>query len=248
MKPLKVLVACEESQEVCKAFRELGHEAYSCDIQECSGGHPEWHTRGDVKDLLDPVNAKFSPDCQRYGILPFLTMDNELHLVDGKWDLIIAHPPCQKLSNACAVNLGRKDSVCSTKEWREKFFNDRTEAAIFFMTFLCANCDHIAVENPAGYMSTHFRKPDQYIDPYMFGEPWKKQTGLWLKGLPKLKPTNIVTPTGKWVQQNKMNRPAKSEAWEVIGFRDAKTRSKTFTGIARAMAEQWSAYIEQTDT
>lgn len=234
---MNVLIACEESQEVCKAFRAKGHRAFSCDIQECSGGHPEWHINGDVTEIVNPM---FIKEWDYYGILPFSTLDGEVHTVRGKWDLIIAHPPCQKLSVAGGVNLGRKDgSVCQTQEWREKFFNDRTDAAIFFMRFLAADCDKVCVENPVGYMSTHFRKPDQYIEPFQYGDPWKKKTGLWLKGLPLLRPTQVVIPHGKWVQQNKKNMAPREEAWEIVGFRDAKTRSKTFPGIAKAMADQW---------
>lgn len=224
---MKILVACEESQRVCTAFREKGHNAFSCDILPCSGGHPEWHIQGDVLPLLN-------------GRCEFKTVDGTRHKIEGKWDLIIAHPPCQKLSCAGAVNLGRKGCSCETPEWREKFFNDRTEAAIFFMRFMACDCDKVCVENPVGYMNTHYRKPDQFIEPYQFGDPWKKKTGLWLKGLKPLQPTNIVVPTGKLVQQNKMGQPPKSEAWEVVGFSDAKTRSKTFEGIAKAMAEQWA--------
>ena len=192
-------------------LRRLGHEAYSCDIQDCSGGHPEWHIKGDALELLKM-----------------------------KWDMIIAHPPCQKLSNAGAVNLGRKGCVCETNEWKEQFLKDREKAVSFFMAFINADCEKICVENPDGYMNTHYQRPTQHVEPYMFGDPWKKKTGLWLKGLPKLVPTNIVVPLGKWVQQNKMGKVAKSEAWEVVGYRDAKTRSKTFPGIAKAMAEQWA--------
>lgn len=226
-KPLKVLVACEESQAVTKEMRRLGHEAYSCDIRECSGGHPEWHIMGDALPLIN-------------GRCEFKTMDGKTHRIEGRWDLLIAHPPCQKLSNAGAVNMGRKDSVCATSQWRERFLQDRCDAAIFFMTFLTADCNKICVENPDGYMNTHFRKPDQHIEPYEYGDAWKKKTGLWLKGLPPLQPTQVVKPVGKWVQQNKKGRPAKSEAWEVIGTRSAKVRSKTFPGIAKAMAEQWA--------
>lgn len=223
---MKVLVACEESQTVCKAFRERGHEAYSCDVIECSGGHPEWHIKGDA---LKVINGR----CE------FQTADGETHRIGGKWDLLIAHPPCQKLSCAGAVNLGRKDCVCATAKWREQFFNDRTDAAIFFMSFLAADCDHICVENPVGYMSSHYKKPTQYIEPFYFGDPWKKKTGLWLKGLNKLTPTNIVTPAGKWVQQNKKGMAPKSEAWEVLGHRSQRLRSLSFPGTASAMAEQW---------
>ena len=235
---MKVLVACEESQAVCKAFREKGHEAYSCDILECSGGHPEWHIKGDVLRVLNPTQH-CTPVGDVFEGIEFKTVDGVAHTIQPKWDLIIAHPPCQKLSCAGAVNLGRKGCACETPEWREKFFNDRTEAVIFFMQFMACNCDRVCVENPVGYMNTHYRKPDQFVEPFQFGDPWKKKTGLWLKGLNPLKPTNVVTPTGKWVQQNKMGQPPKSEAWEVVGFTDAKTRSKTFEGVAKAMAEQW---------
>lgn len=228
---MRVLVACEESQEVCKAFRALGHEAYSCDIEPCSGGHSEWHIQQNVLPLID-------------GTCAFRTGDGAAHHIEGLWDLLIAHPPCQKLSNAGAVNMGRKDSICKTQEWREKFLNDRCDAAIFFMTFLTANCGKICVENPDGYMNTHYRPPTQHIEPYMFGDAWKKKTGLWLKGLPKLKPTNVVMPRGKWVQQNKKGKIAKSEAWEVVGVRNAKMRAKTFPGIAQAMAEQWGGICD----
>ena len=221
---MKVLIACEESQRVCCAFREKGHEAYSCDILEPSGGHPEWHIHGDVLQVIGGGTV--------------VTMDGVNHEI-GKWDLMIAHPPCQKLCCAGGVNLGRKNSRTATPEWREKFFKDRTDAAIFFMALLAADVPRIAVENPVGYMNTHYRKPDQIIEPYMFGDPWKKATCLWLKGLAPLTPTNIVTPAGKWVQQNKMGQPARSEAWGVVGTRDAKERARTFFGIARAMADQW---------
>lgn len=161
-------------------------------------------------------------------------------MIETSWDMIIAHPPCQKLSNAGAVNLKRKNCICASSEWRQQFLQDRCDAAIFFMAFLAADCPRICVENPDGFMNTHYRPPSQHIEPYMFGDPWKKKTGLWLKGLPLLKPTQIVIPTGKWVQINKKGRPAKSEAWEVIGYRNAKMRAKTFPGIARAMAQQWA--------
>lgn len=227
---MNVLIACEESQAVCIEMRRLGHNAFSCDVQECSGGHPEWHIMGDVLPLIN-------------GRCKFKTMDGKTHRIEGRWDLLIAHPPCQKLSNAGTVNMGRKDSVCATSKWRERFLQDRCDAAIFFMTFLTADCDKICVENPDGYMNTHFRKPDQHIEPYEYGDAWKKKTGIWLKGLPPLQPTQVVKPVGKWVQQNKKGRPAKSEAWEVIGTRSAKMRSKTFPGIARAMAEQWAGAV-----
>lgn len=223
---MNVLVACEESQTVCKAFREKGHNAYSCDIQDCSGGHPEWHILGDVLPLLN-------------GCCTFQTMDGKTHYQGTRWDLLVAHPPCTKLSNAGAVNLGRKNCKCETREWREQFFNDRTDAAIFFMRMIAADCERIVVENPVGYMSTHYRPPDQYIEPYFFGDPFKKKTGLWIKNLPLLKPTLIVEPICKLVQMNKCGQKAKSESYAVVGTRDPKQRSRTFPGIAKAMADQW---------
>ena len=224
---MRILVACEESQAVTIELRRLGHEAYSCDIQDCSGGHPEWHIKGDVIPLLN-------------GRCRFQTMDGECHEIDGRWDMIIAHPPCTKLSNATVINLHKKKGITTTKEWREKFFNDRCEAAIFFLTFLVADCERICIENPDGYMNTHFKKPMQHIEPYMFGDPWKKKTGLWLKGLSPLIPTNVIEPKGKWVDQGQHTQRRSNSKWETRGKKNAKDRSKTFPGIARAMAEQWA--------
>lgn len=220
MKRLKVLVACEESQRVCKAFRDLGHEAYSCDIQEPSGGHPEWHIKTDVLRYLSPVS-------EIEGILPFLTMDGESHFIEGKWDLIIAHPPCTHL----AVSGMRW-----FKEGKKPMYL-QDEAADFFMKFINADCQHIAVENPVCIMSTRYRKPDQIINPWMFGHTQQKKTCLWLKGLPNLKETNNV-------YDKMMKLPVKERTmiWQ-MGSGHSKERSKTFEGIAKAMAEQWSKYL-----
>ena len=210
---MKVLVACEESQAVCKAFRELGHEAYSCDIQECSGGHPEWHIQGDVLPLL-----------------------NE------KWDLIIAHPPCTYLT--LTGNKWFKPEYKDRFPDREK---QREEAVKFFMMFANADCEKIAIENPVCIMSSRWRKPDQYIEPYYFGDPEKKKTGLWLKGLPKLVPTDVVEPI---IVQCKSG--AKEPRWHMETMKlppkerskaRSKARSKTFPGIACAMAEQWGGDV-----
>ena len=222
---MKLLVCCEESQTVCKAFRELGWEAYSCDIEPESGGHPEWHIQQDVLPLIDG-------DCS------FKTVDGTEHHIEGQWDLLICHPPCTYLT--CSGNRWYKP------EYKDKFPNrieQRERAVEFFMTFINANCEHIAVENPVGIMSTRYRKPNQYIQPYYFGDPEKKTTGLWLKGLPCLKPTNIVeaviirTKSGvnepRWHMET-MYLPPKERA---------KLRSKTFPGIAKAMAEQWTEYL-----
>ena len=223
---MKVLVACEESQAVCKAFREKGHEAYSCDIQECSGGHQEWHIMQDVVPLLN-------------GRCFFKTMDGIEHSIDGKWDLIIAHPPCTYFSNATMVNLGRKDHPdVFNEEWKMSFFEKRKNAFDFVQTIYSADCEKICIENVVGYLSTHFCKPNQYIEPYYFGDPWKKKTCLWLKGLPDLAPTEIVEPKGKWVRHH-LKTKDDLKGYENRGVYSAKERSKTFPGIAKAMADQW---------
>ena len=208
---MKVLVACEESQEVCKAFRELGHEAYSCDIQDCSGGHPEWHLKQDV--------------------IPLLNQD---------WDLIIAHPPCTFLT----VTGNRWFDVERYGDKAIQRHKDREEAVAFFMQFVNAKCEKIAIENPIGYMSTAYKKPSQIIHPYMFGDPARKATCLWLKGLPKLTPTNIVEPIIIHYQNGK----GTDNLWHMDTMKlppkeRAKARSKTFPGIAKAMAEQWGGKI-----
>lgn len=169
---MKVLVACEESQRVCIAFREKGHEAYSCDIQECSGGHPEWHI---VQDVLPLLNGRCT----------FLTSDGQAHKVDGRWDLIIAHPPCTYLTIAGACNIPKHP------ERIELGF----EAVRFFEKFLNADCEHICIENPPPMKRFSLPLCSQIIQPYMFGDPYNKRTCLWLLGLPFLIPTHIVKPS-----------------------------------------------------
>lgn len=218
---MKILIACEESQEVCKAFRERGHEAYSCDIQEPSGGHPEWHIFGDA---LQAVNGK-----------QVVTMDGVMHYI-GKWDLLIAHPPCTYLT----VTGNRWFNVERYGDKAVKRIKLREEAAAFFMAFVNADVCKIAVENPIGYMSTHYKKPTQIIEPYMFGDPERKSTCLWLRGLPPLIPTNIVEPKIIYYKNGK----GSDSRWhmDTMGLPSAersKARSKTFPGIAKAMAEQW---------
>lgn len=234
MKKLKVLVACEESQRVCVAFRELGHEAYSCDIQEPSGGHPEWHILGDVLPLLERERE-------------FSTMDNISHYVD-KWDLIIAHPPCTYLCNSGE----RWFNIERYGEKAKKRHKDREEAANFFLKFANADCEHIAIENPVGYMSTHYRKPNQIVQPFEYGYPARKATCLWLKGLPNLEPTKIVpyeTECGNY-SKGLAAAYARDENGKILRWNDpetAKQRSKTVPGIAKAMAEQWSKYLTEED-
>ena len=231
---MKVLVACEESQEVCKAFRALGHEAYSCDIQECSGGHPEWHIQGDVLPLIN-------------GNCEFWTVDKDgrgvgWHQIVGKWDLIIAHPPCTYLT--LAGNKWFKPEFENRFPERKR---QRQEAIDFFMQFVNADCQHVAIENPIGVMSSQYRKPDQYIEPYYFGDAEKKKTGLWLKGLPHLKPTNIVEPVIIHCKSGANEPRWHMETMKLPKEERSKARSKTFPGTAKAMAEQWGRYMEQED-
>lgn len=217
---MNVLIACEESQAVCKAFRAKGHNAFSCDVIEPSGDRPEWHIKGDVLKILNPCQISKS----FYGIV-FKTMDGEAHKIKGPWDLIIAHPPCTHL----AVSGMRW-----FKEGRKPLYL-QDEAADFFMKFINANCERIAVENPVCIMSTRYRKPDQIIHPWQFGHTQQKKTCLWLRGLPKLQETNNV-----YDEMMKLSEKERSAIWW-MGSGHAKERSKTFPGIAAAMAEQWGS-------
>ena len=195
---MKILCACEESQAVTIQLRVLGHLAYSCDIQECSGGHPEWHIQGDCIPLLS----------------------------EG-WDMILAFPPCTYLSFAGNRHLSQPGRL-----------QKREEAADFFMKFVNAPCDKICIENPVGYMNSIYRKPDQVIYPYMFGDNYMKKTCLWLKNLPRLEPTyQLPKPEPYYIQAN-----GKKRYWveTVHGSERQKIRSKTFPGIAAAMAFQFT--------
>ena len=231
---MKVLVACEESQAVTKEFRRLGHEAYSCDIIECSGGHPEWHIKQDVLTLLNP-DVQTLHDSQYYGFY-FRTMDGISHRIRGKWDMIIAFPPCTYLT----VTGNRWFNVERYGQKAIQRQNDREEAIKFFMSFANADCERIVIENPVGIMSTTWRKPNQIINPFEFGDPFEKKTCLWLKGIPKLKPTNIVeVPPRKHFDSGKSMPAWYADVWHLHKEERAKLRSKTFPGIAKAMAEQW---------
>lgn len=223
---MKVLVACEESQRVCAAFRERGHEAYSCDIQEPSGGHPEWHILGDALEAVKGGSVT--------------TMDGQAHEV-GKWDLLIAHPPCTYLT----VSGNRWFNIDKYGDKAIQRMKDRENAIAFFMAFINADCERIAVENPVGVMSRRYRKPNQTIQPYQFGEHARKKTCLWLKGLPNLQPTKVVDPGDILPGGHSVGAAAN---WAVDGNgkilpwndpQTAKIRSKTLLGIAKAMAEQW---------
>lgn len=224
---MNVLIACEESQAVCKAFRELGHRAFSCDVQECSGGHPEWHCNEDVLAIIN-------------GNCDFITMDGKKHTIEGKWDLIIAHPPCTYLSNAGAARLFPHKG-----ELNQERYEKGLQAKEFFMKMLDADCDHIAVENPIPSRIYGLPKYDQIIQPYEYGHPFSKKTCLWLKGLPKLQPTEIVKPEISWVSGGSKRPDGTPRDNKGMKFRDSKTKSKTFPGIAKAIAEQFSKYIEE---
>lgn len=197
----RILVACEESQAVTKELRARGHEAFSCDILDPSGGHPEWHLKKDVTPLLKK-----------------------------NWDMIIAFPPCHDIA------------VSGARYFKEKQADGRQDKAIeFFMQFAEAKCERIAIENPVGIMSTRWRKPDQIIQPYMFGDPVRKQTCLWLKNLPELVADNGVDP-----EANISYGEGRShQKWISHGTANGRRvrRSKTFPGVARAMAEQWGALV-----
>ena len=212
----KVLIACEESQAVTIAFRKLGFEAYSCDILPCTGGHPEWHYQQDVFEVINKG-----------------------------WDLMIAHPPCTYLSVSGAKHLYNKDGSLN----EERYQNQR-EALLFVKKLMDANIGHIAIENPISVISSKLRKPDQIVQPYWFGDSASKSTCLWLKNLPKLLPTNMVDKGEfkEWIGKN--GKIKKQPMWYYEALTKAKTteerrglRSKTFQGIADAMADQWGKYI-----
>lgn len=229
---MKVLIACEESQRVCIEFRKLGHEAYSCDIEPCSGGHPEWHIQEDVIPLLNG-NCKFK------------TCDGLEHEILGKWDMIIAFPPCTHLT----VTGNRWFNIDKYGHKAIERIEKRKKAIKFFMEFVNADCDHIAIENPVGVISTEYRKPTQIIQPYMFGDAERKQTCLWLIGLPKLISTDIVIPEIV-VYKNGKGTDSKWHM-ETIGLpkkERAKARSKTFPGIAKAMAQQWGNNLKMNES
>ena len=212
---MNILVACEESQEVCKAFRFAGHRAFSCDIQPCSGGFDAWHIQQDVIPLLN-------------GNCRFTTQAGNFYIIPDKWDLIIAFPPCTNLAASGA------------RWFKEKQADGRQAASIdFFMKFVNADCGMIAIENPVGIMSNIYRKPDQIIQPYEYGHPARKSTCLWLKGLPKLVPTEIVKPNLVSYKCKNGKIATFSADYGAGGGENGKRRSKTYSGIAAAMAEQW---------
>lgn len=209
---MRVLVACEESQAVTIELRNMGHEAYSNDIIECSGGHPEWHLQEDCIAVIERES----------------------------WDMIIAFPPCTYLT----LTGNRWFDIEKYGEKAIQRHKDRDESVEFFMKIATANCDRIAIENPIGVMSSKFRKPDQIVHPYMFGHKTTKATCFWLKGLQPLTPTDVVDK-GEVVVSESGNRMSKwyYETSCLPHSQRAKARSKTFPGIAKAMAEQWGGWL-----
>lgn len=226
---MKILIACEESQRVCIAFREKGHEAFSCDLMECSGGHPEWHIKHDVLDLLKTPTYFFT--------------ENGLYYTMLKWDMIIAFPPCTHLC------------VSGAAWFEQKRQDGRQRAGIeFFANFLNLDCEKVAIENPIGIISGNYIKkwfpelaekynfpikPTQIIQPFQFGDPYTKQTCLWLKGLNPLKPTDILEKPKEGWRNQAFNRKDGKYGGFISSSKQSVLGSKTFPGVARAMAEQW---------
>lgn len=210
MKRMKILVACEESQAVTKELRRLGHEAYSCDIVECSGGHPEWHLQVDALELLKM-----------------------------EWDMIIAHPPCTYLTNAGARHLWKGHRL------NQERYEKGLEAKAFFMAFLNANCPRIAVENPIPSKVFELPKYTQTVQPYEHGHPYTKKTCFWLKGLEPLKPTNVVEVEATWCPSGSYSGKHGDKHRGMFTRDRARNRSKTFPGIAKAMAEQWAGPVTE---
>ena len=228
---MNVLVACEESQTVCKAFRARGYEAYSCDIQLPSGGHPEWHIMQDVLPLLN-------------GRCKFKTTDGVEHSVAGKWDMLIAFPPCTFLTNTG----NRWFDVIKYGKAAQKRWLDRCKAVVFFLALYFADCPRVILENPIGIMSSIFRKPDQIVHPYYFAESEndenceRKATCFWYRGdvQPlryeiKFAPRVISYKNGKGTDS-----PWHMKTMKLPADERARARSKTYPGIAKAMAEQWA--------
>lgn len=221
---MKVLIACEESQTVCKAFRALEYEAYSCDVQEPSGGHPEWHILGDALPLLN-------------GGVEFTTMDGRTHRVSGKWDMIIAFPPCTKTSNAGARHLWRGGRLNISR------YYDGLCGKALFLAIWAADCDRVVIENPTPSKIFEYPAPTQSVQPCEYGHPYTKKTLLWERGVPPLKPTNVVTPTRTWCPSGSYSRGHEDRYRGEFTTDRARNRAKTFPGIAAAMAEQWGGLV-----
>ena len=219
---MKVLIACEESQTVCKAFREKGHEAYSCDIQECSGGHPEWHIQGDAIEIA----------------------------YNNEWDLMIAHPPCTYLTISAEWAykdpdyirypiIGYHQKLKSKTLFGNKRRIARKDAILFVRQLINCSVKKKAIENPVGILSKHIGPASQYIQPYEFGEDASKKTGLWLFGLPNLRPTKYYPPRIVGGKKRWSNQTDSGQNKETPSENRGRIRSKFYTGWAKAMADQW---------
>ena len=221
---MNVLIACEESQAVCKAFRERGHNAFSCDLKPCTGGHPEWHIQWNVLEFIN-------------GNRWFVTEDGGWRYSLGKWDLIIAHPPCTYMSKA-----GARWMYPTAGNISQERLAKAMKAKEFFLKILNADCDRIAIENPRPLKVVELPKPSQVIQPYQFGHPYSKATCLWLKGLPQLEPTEVLTEYKPYCPSNTggvTRGQSYNKGGAIRAADDCVNRSKSFEGIARAMAEQW---------
>ena len=210
---MKILITCEESQEVCKAFRELGYEAWSCDTQECSGGHPEWHIQGDA--LIEAYS--------------------------GKYDLMIAHPPCTYMSAA-----GARWMYPTAGNLSQDRYEQSMEAKEFFLKLLNAPIKYIAVENPTPLKVVELPPHTQAVQPYQFGHPYSKRTLLWLKNLPQLEYIDVLTEFTPYLPSNTGGKK-RGQSYSRGVSKNAKESSKTFRGIAKAMADQWSRYIQSEE-
>lgn len=232
---MRIIVACEESQAITKELRKLGHDAYSCDLLPCSGGHPEWHFQEDIFKIIKNQGG--------------LLQDGNKNISTMKWEMMIAHPPCTYLTvsgNRWFYHPDDKDLPLLHRRPHPRFPNrikDRENALKFFKKLYKVPIKKIAIENPIGIVSTRFQKPSQIVQPYMFGDPATKTTCLWLRGLPLLEPTNLVDKGERIFFKSGKSQPK----WYSDALVQARTaeerrtlRSKTFPGMAKAMAMQWA--------
>ena len=224
MKSPKVLIACEESQRVCTAFRHKGIETYSCDLLDPSGGHPEWHIKGNILPLLN-------------GRCDFCTMDGTSHEIFGRWDMIIAFVPCTKTSNAGARHLF-KNGVLNI----QRYYEGLCGKALFMAVWMC-DCDRVVIENPTPSKVFDYPKPTQAIQPFQYGHPFTKKTLLWERGVDPLEPTNIVVPERTWCPSGSYSGKHNEKHRGMFTTDRARNRSKTFQGVADAMADQWGGEL-----
>lgn len=223
---MQILVACEESQAVTIELRRLGHEAYSCDIIDCSGGHPEWHIMQDVLPLLN-------------GRCAFRTMDGTEHEILGRWDMIIAFPPCTKTSNAGARHLWKGGKLNLPR------YYDGLCGKALFLTIWNADCEKVIIENPTPSKIFEYPEPTQKVQPYYFGHPFTKLTLVWSRGVPIIQPTHMVKPERTWCPSGSYSGKHNEKHRGMFTTDRAKNRSKTFPGFAKAIAEQCAGRVEE---